>query len=190
MTTKEEQIYIYRNRQVHIPDGHLAVGYIAGVHGLNGELKVEPHTDFPERFDAGNTLALGESLQPVFIEASRVHKGHILLKLKGIKTRSQADGLRNGWLFIHEENAGELEDGTYWIHDIIGLTMQSEDGTQLGTVTDVVATGANDVYVVRPTGTINKGRELLIPAIDDVIMKVDIGENLIIVRLPQGLIEE
>ena len=190
MTAKEEQIYLYRNRQIHIPEGYLAVGHIVGVHGLRGELKVESHTDFPERFDVGNRLALGDSLKMVEIEVSRIHKGNFLLKLAGIQERTQAEELRNLWLFIPEEDAADLETDTYWIHDIVGLTVESEDGVQLGTITDVLATGANDVYAVRPNGTINKGRELLIPAIDEVIMDVDIAENRMIVRLQPGLIEE
>ena len=190
MTVKKEQTYLYRNRQIQIPDGYLAVGLIVGVHGLRGELKVELHTDFPERFDVGNQLVMGPELRIIEIESSRTHKGHILLTLAGIKSRNQAEELRNLWLFVDEENAAELDEDTYWIHDIIGLTVQSDDGTLLGTVTNVIPTGANDVYVIQPEGGINKGQELLIPAIADVIVQVDMAQSLLLVRLLPGLIEE
>lgn len=190
MKNQKEQSYYYRNRRIFIPEGYLAVGFITGVHGLRGELKVEVHTDFPERFSPGNHLALGEKLLSVSIEASRMHKGHVLLTLSGIKNRNQAEELRNLWLFIEEDSAAELEDDTYWIHDIIGLTVLDEDHQSIGTVTDVIATGANDVYAIQPAGTINRGRELLVPAIEDVVRRVDLEKRQLIIRLQPGLIEE
>lgn len=190
MDKKEQESFVYRNRRIHIPAGHLAVGLIVGVHGLRGEVKVEIHTDFPERFAAGNQLLLGENLQPITIQGSRLHKGHMLLRLTGVKTRNQADELRNVWLFVAEEDAASLEDGTYWIHDLIGLAVQTEDGEMLGKITDVLATGANDVYAIQPVGNLNRGREILLPAISDVVQQVDLEQATMTVTLQPGLIQE
>lgn len=183
-------VFTHRNRQVHIPDEHLAVGVIVGVHGLRGEVKVELHTDFPERFQAGVELFLGETLIPFRIESARPHKNHMLIRFDQIRNREAAEELRNQWIFVHEEQAVELDEDTFWVHDIIGLNVRTEENLLLGTVTDVLFTGANEVYLVEPEGTINNGREILLPAIADVIQSVDLEAGELIVRLQAGLIEQ
>lgn len=190
MQKQEQESFVYRNRRIHIPAGYLAVGLIVGVHGLRGEVKVEIHSDFPERFAAGSELLLGDTSKKITIKSSRLHKGHMLLSLAGVNTRNQADDLRNLWLFVAEEDAATLDEGTYWIHDLIGLTVQTEDGQTLGTMTDVLATGANDVYTIQPSAGINRGREILLPAIADVVQQVDLEKGIMIVTLQPGLLEE
>ena len=183
------QVYRIRNQQVIVPDGYLAVGHIIGVHGLRGELKVELYTDFPERFEPGATLFLGTGLEEVTIGQVRPHKGHLLLRLDGITDRTAAEALRGQWLFVDEADAAELEEGEFWIHDIIGLRVETEDGSVLGEVTDVLPTGANDVYIVRPAPGVTREQEILLPAIADVILAVDVAAGTILVRLPDGLID-
>ena len=183
-------VYSYRNKDVHVPSGYIAVGLIFGVHGLKGEIRVNLHTDFPERFSRGAVLWLGEKLQKVEIDQARPHKGFVLLQLKGITTRAMADSLRGTWLFIAEDEAAELDEDTYWVHDIVGLAVHSTDGELLGTVQDVVFTGANEVYIVQPQGSVNGGRELLIPAIADVVQSVDLKSGTIVIRIIPGLIED
>lgn len=190
MSKKETETFIYRNRRVHIPAGFLAVGLIVGVHGLRGEVKVESHTDFPERFASGNELVLGDPDSTVVIRSSRNHKGHVLLKLDGVNNRNQADELRNQWLFVSEDEAATLDEGTYWIHDLIGMNVQTIGGDKLGTITNVLETGANDVYSIQPEGSVNQGRELLLPAIADVVKTVDLETSLMTVDLPPGLLQE
>ncbi len=187
---KQQESFVYRNRRIHIPAGYLAVGVIIGVHGLRGEVKVEIHSDFPDRFAAGSELLLGDTSKKIIIQSSRMHKGHMLLVLAGVKNRNQAEELRNLWLFVAEEDAASLDDGTYWIHDLIGLTVQTDEGQTLGKITDVLATGANDVYAIQPTGNINRGRELLIPAIADVVQHVDLDSGIMTVTLQSGLLQE
>lgn len=182
--------YRLRNRAVHVPDGHMAVGRIVGVHGLNGELRVELHTDFPERFAAGVTVWMGTELVDYAVTGAREHKGMILLTVEGVDDRSTAESLRGEWLFIPEDAAMELPEGDYWVHDIIGLSVVDEEGQVLGRVTDVLQTGANDVYIVAPTEGVNRGRELLIPAIADVIQTVDVAAGLLTIRVVPGLLEE
>lgn len=188
--TPKQKVYTHRNRSVAVPDGYLVVGYIVGVHGLRGELRIEPYTDFPERFAPGMQLFLGDELQEVEITMARPHKNHILLRIDGIESREQADALRNTWLFIDEANAVPLDQDTYWVHDIIGMNVQTVDGEILGTIREVLFTGANQVYVVETPATVNHGKELLLPAISDVIQQVDLPENLMTVQLLPGLLEQ
>ncbi|MCB0080026.1 MAG: hypothetical protein KDE47_03810, partial [Caldilineaceae bacterium] len=104
-TQPAKTIYIHRNQRVHVPDGYLAVGRVIGVHGLRGEVKVELHTDFPERFQPGLQLFLGEALQPVSIRQARPHKGHMLILFDAYHSRSAVENMRNTWLFVHEDHA-------------------------------------------------------------------------------------
>lgn len=185
-----KMVYTHRNRPVHIPDGQLAIGLIVGVHGLRGEVKVELHTDFPERFTSGRVCSLGSELVQAEIASARPHKSTMLVRFVGINRREEAEALRGTWIFIDENEAGELDEDSYWIHDIVGLQVRSTDGEQFGVVTQVLSTGANDVYVVRTEAPFNKGRDLLLPAIADVVRRVDIAGGEMIVDLPPGLVEE
>lgn len=172
-----------------VPDHHLAVGVIVNVHGLGGEAKVELHTDFPERFAAGAVLYMGEDLVPVTIVSARPHKGHMLLRLAGVESREAADALRGNWLFVPEDEAAELDEDTYWIHDLIGLTVRREDGAELGRLDDVLITGANDVYLIKPVPSLGV-RELLLPAVASVVLAVDIEQGVMTVAVPPGLLDD
>jgi 16S rRNA processing protein RimM len=182
------QTYLHRNQRVRIPDGYMAVGLITNSHGLRGEVKVELHTDFPERFAPDVVVYLGEELEETVIREARPHQGQLLLQFHGIDDRTKSDSLRGLWVFIHEDEAVDLEEDTYFVHDIIGLAVQTTSGEPLGTVEEVLFTGANDVYVVRPPG--EPKREILLPAIEEVIKKVDLENGLLIVELLPGLIDE
>lgn len=182
--------YPFRKRRVFVPDGYLVVGQITSAHGLKGEVAVELHTDFPERFQPGITLYLGDALAPAAITQARPHKGNMLLQFEQSHSREDAESLRGLWLYIEEDEAAELEEGSYWIHDIIGLTVLSTDGSELGTISDVMATGANDVYIVQPALGVNNDRELLLPAIPEVVQTVDLDAGTMTVALLPGLLEE
>jgi 16S rRNA processing protein RimM len=179
----------HHNQPVHVPAGALAVGRILGPHSLSGELRVEVHTDFPERFAAGSTLLLGDDLVEVEIHSARPHKSIVLVRFAGVDSRSAAEALAGRWLFIAEADAVDLDPGAFWIHDLIGLTVQTGDGIILGTLTEVMATGANDVYIIQPPPTVNQGREFLLPAISDVIRSVDLDARLMTIELLPGLLE-
>lgn len=185
-TAAKGQIYYHRNEAVLVPDGYIAIGRIATAHGIHGEVRVELHTDFPERFAPQVKLFMGEMLTPATIEYARPHKGQMLIKFVDFETRNEAETLRNQWLFVPEDEAVELEADTYWVHDIIGLQVQTENGEPLGTVTDVLFTGANEVYVVAEPN----GKELLLPAIADVVQTVDLNAGVITVRLLPGMRDE
>lgn len=164
--------------------GYLAVGNIVGVHGIRGEVKVELLTDYPERFSPGATVYFGpESLaRPVRIEAARPHKGMMLVKFAGVPDRNAAELLRDTVLLIPEEQAMPLGEGENYAHDLIGLQVETTDGRVLGKLAEILYTGANDVYVVnRP------GAEVLIPALNHVVITVDLEAGRMLVQLPEGL---
>lgn len=185
------QTYLHRNQRVRIPEGYMAVGLITTAHGLRGEVKVELHTDFPERFAPGVVVYLGESLEKATISAARPHQGQMLLQFQGIEDRTAADELRGTWLFIPDDEAVALEEDTFFVHDIIGLSVQTASGQLLGTVEEVLFTGANEVYVVAtPDEPGEPRREILLPAIADVIKEVDLDQGILTVELLPGLLDE
>ncbi len=171
---------------VHVPEGYLAVGRIVGVHGLRGEVKVEPYTDHPERFAPGTILALGDDLEGVEIRSMRPHKNVLLIAFEEFAGRDAVELLRGLWLFVPEAEATPLEENTYRVHDILGMEVVSDDGAALGVVVDVLFTGANEVYVVRAPQE-SGGRELLLPATDEVVLAVDVPGRRMTVHLLPGI---
>jgi 16S rRNA processing protein RimM len=157
----------------------VVVGRITAAHGVRGEVKVEPLTDFPERFGRGSHLWL-DGVERV-VEGGRWQRAQVILKLQGVDSRSEAEALRGKELTVPE--AATLPDqGVYYLHDIVGLHVETQDGTELGRVFDVLSTGSNDVYVVR-----GAQGELLLPALDDVVLQVDVAGGRIVVDVPEGL---
>lgn len=178
---------MHRNRRVRVPAGYMAVGRVIAAHSLHGEVRVELHTDFPERFTPGAQVYLGADLVEANVAQARPHQDQFLIRFEGITDRTQAEELRGLWLFIPKEQAQALEEDTYFVHDIIGLSVQTEADELLGVVQEVLATGANDVYVVATPD--DPAREILIPAIADVVRRVDLEQGIIVVALPPGLVD-
>jgi 16S rRNA processing protein RimM len=165
---------------------YLAVGKVVGVHGVRGEVKVELMTDYPERFQPGARLKVGGGDEAVSaeIETARPHKGLMLVKFKSVPDRNGAELLRGKLLLIPEAEAMPLGEDENYAHDLVGLTVVTSDGRTLGKLTEILYTGANDVYVVAgPDG------EVLIPALRDVVLKVDLGAGEMTVALPEGLVD-
>ena len=165
------------------------IGIIVKPHGIAGELRILPTTDDPERFALLSEVYVRPKAPgaPVLykITSSRRHKGLVLLKLAGISDRNAAEKLVGGVLLIPPEKALALDADEYFIRDLIGLNVETEDSQALGKITDVFSTGANDVYVVQdPTGN-----SFMLPAIKDVILAVQLPEGKITVRLIDGLLE-
>ena len=155
------------------------MGRIIGAHGVRGELKVEPLSDFPERFEAGSRLWLDG--EPYMVDRGRVQRRIVVLKLQGIETRNQAESLHGKTLMAPEATRIEEPD-VYYLHDILGAKVEDSGGEALGELVEVLSTGSNDVYVVRgPRG------ELLLPALDDVVLEVDVKARRITVDVPEGL---
>ncbi len=167
---------------------YLVVGEVLGAHGVRGELKVEILTDDPHRFGLLERVFLGlndEEPVPRAVKGYRLHKGRVLLRLQGCDDRAMAQGLRGYLLQIPREEALPLEDGEYFEHQILGLEVWAVSGERLGEVAEIIYTGANEVFVVRRTDP--QEREILIPAIEGVLVQVDLGMGRLIVDLPEGL---
>ena len=165
---------------------YLTVGRIINTHGVRGELKVMPLTSDISRFDYLKLVWLEENgkLTEHFVENARYHKNFVLLTLRGIDTMDKAQALKDCYLKVDRKHTRPLEENEYFIADLIGCRV-FEKGVLLGTVTDVLQTGSNDVYVTE--GDIYG--EILIPAIEQVIRKVDVESGEILVELPEGLVE-
>lgn len=187
-STPNGTTYQHRNERVFVPDGFLAIGRITAPHSLRGEMRVEMHTDFPERFAEGLPVFVGNGLTEMVIEAARPHKQMMLVKLSAVTSRSIAETLRGQWLFVKEEDAVALDEDTFWVHEIIGMTVQTESQEILGVVSDIIFTGANDVYVVEGTDEQGNPREILLPAIADVVQRVDTEAQMMTVHLLPGLL--
>lgn len=165
------------------PEPHfLAVGRVARPFGLGGELRVELLTDYPEQLVRLRTVYLGPEAEPWEVEGIRLHKGGALFKLSGCEDRNAADLLRGALVQIALEDAVPLEEDEYYEHQIVGMTVVEQDGTPLGKVTEIVSTGANDVYVV-----VGPDGELLLPAIESVILEIDLDADRMVVHVMEGL---
>jgi 16S rRNA processing protein RimM len=164
------------------PPRYLAVGRILRPWGIKGMVKVEVMTDFPERFAQTDTFYVGDDHRPVQLKRSAGHTGSLLLKFAGYETPEACSELRDQILYIPIEEAMPLPDGEYYIYQMLGLEVWTDAGERLGTLTDVWETGANDVYVVDV-----KGESVLLPAIPDVILDVNLEQKRITVHLLEGL---
>ena len=167
----------------------LLIGKIVGTHGLKGDLKVYSYSETLRAFEAGHSIyirtAAGQE-QVYVIESSKPHKKVVLLSLKGISTISSAESLVGSDLFMEKERLPELEEDAHYWFDIIGLSVFLKDNTFIGNVTSVIPTGSNDVYVVKDPDK-NKTQEILIPAIESVVLEIDLKNGRMSVDLPEGL---
>ena len=163
---------------------YLEAGKIVTTHGIKGEIKIMPYTDYPELLCEFDRLFLGKNHEEINVERSRVFKNMVIAKLEGYDTPEVAERLRNKILYMHRDDL-ELDEDTYFIQDLIGIEVSDADsGFVYGKITDVMQTGANDVYVVQ-----GKDREYLIPAIPEVVITTDIDENTMTIRPLEGLFE-
>ncbi|QGP93052.1 Ribosome maturation factor RimM [Neomoorella glycerini] len=165
----------------------IGVGKIVATHGVRGEVKVEPWTDFPGRFRSGTRLLLqqGEEVRPVTVASARSHGRYLILKLAGIDEVGQAVALRGALLQVEPWEVEPLPAGHYYIFQLVGSRVYTSGGDFLGTLTGVLTTGANDVYVVEGAGK----KEILIPALKEVVQKIDLARREISVVLPPGLLD-
>lgn len=165
---------------------YFEVGQIVNTNGLKGLLKINPFTDDITRFERLKTIFI-EHKKELFefeIESVRYQKKQVLLKLKGIDTIEEAEKYREDYLKINRNKEEKLPEDTYYIVDLIGLDIYTEDGELLGKLDDVFSTGSNDVYVVKN----GEGKQILLPAISDVIKNIDLEQKKIVVNLIEGLL--
>lgn len=165
----------------------LRVGIIASTHGVKGEVKVFPTTDDAARFKQLKEVLLdtGKERLPLTIEHVKFFKNMVILKFKGYDSINDIEKYKSKDLLIFRENAVELGPDEYFITDLIGLEVMTDQGETLGVMKDVLETGANDVYVVE----LESGKELLVPAIGECILDVNLEERTMKIHLLEGLLE-
>ena len=165
----------------------LQVGVITATHGIRGEVKVFPTTDDPERFLDLKTIYLDTGREKMLLHISRVKffKQFVILKFKEFDNINEVEPFRKKSLLVTREQAVPLEEDEYFIADLIGLQVVTDEGELLGELTDVLETGANDVYQV----TDKNGKELLLPAIKDCILSVDLEKGEMEVHVLEGLLD-
>ena len=171
---------------------YFTVGIVVGTHGIRGEVKVLSKTDFPkQRFGPKSKLWLRrEGEQPVLqvqVRSARPHKNVWLVSFEGYSNINQVESWRGMQLCVPEDELMPLPEGTYYIHELVGLEVYTDDQRYVGKLVEVLIPGANDVYVVR--GPLQQ-KDVLIPAIADVVQEVDLNAGRMIVHLLPGMLEE
>lgn len=165
----------------------LRVGVITSAHGIKGEVKVFPTTDDAKRFKELKEVILdtGKEYIPMEIEHVKFFKNMVILKFRGYDNINEIEKYKSKDLLITRDQAVDLEPDEYFITDLIGLTVVSDQGAELGILKDVLETGANDVYVV----AMKDGKELMLPAIGDCILNVDLEQGRMEVHVLEGLMD-
>ncbi len=166
------------------------VGKVVNTHGIHGEIRVIKITDFEERFEPGNQLYFkspnGEAEGPFKITAHRKHKNFDLIKFEGLENINDVERFKGGMLMISEEQQEELEAGEYYYHEIIGSSVFTLEGEEIGKVKEILSPGANDVWVI-----VRKGKkDLLIPYIESVVKSVDPSNKSISIEPLEGMLDE
>jgi 16S rRNA processing protein RimM len=169
----------------------LLLGKLLRPHGVRGEMRMSILTDYPERLAELDVVYLGTSPQqknpkPYEIDTLRFHKQYALIKFTETTERNEADLLRGLMVMIDIANAVPLEEDEFYLYELIGLQVQTEDGAIIGTIQSVMETGANDVYVLRSP----QGKEILVPAHDETLLDVDTDSGIVLMKLPDGLLSD
>lgn len=164
------------------------IGEILNTHGLKGEIKVRQISDFDERFIPGSIVYVIDPQQgpiPLTIKTNRRHKQHLLLSFENYDTIESVEPFKGLPLKITEEQLTELGENEYYYHEIIGCSVWTTAGEEIGVVDSILAPGANDVWVVKNP----QGKEYLIPYIADVVKKVDVLNKRITIEVMEGLLD-
>ncbi len=167
---------------------YFKIGIITGAFGVKGEMKVFPTTDDPRRFKKLKEVLLSEKagFRTLEVESVRFNKDQVLLKVKGIDTPEEVVKYRKMELYVDRAHAVPLGKDEYFVADLIGLHVANEDGSLTGKITEVLPTGANDVYQI----ALDDGRELLLPAIRECVLSVDIEAGEMKIHVLDGLLDE
>ena len=165
---------------------YLAVGFLRRPHGVRGEIQMDVLTDFPERLEPGALVYVGDDHRQIEILSLRMHGKAMLVRLQDCQTPEQAGLYRNQYLFVRADDRPPLPEGEYYHHQLIGLSVVTDDGRALGRLAEILETGANDVYVVVD----DSGGESLLPAIPPVVLRIDLEAQIMTVHLLPGLLGE
>jgi 16S rRNA processing protein RimM len=163
----------------------LPIGRIAGVHGIKGNLRVKTYTEISTFFSTGRKLIIQDKsggMNVFEVAWAEPYKQGIRLNLKGVADRTSAEMLVGLDIFMDQDELPDLEEGSYYWADLIGMTVWTTDNMMIGHIDSIIETGANDVYVVR-----QNQEEILIPAIESVVVEIDVKNKAMKVNLPEGL---
>jgi 16S rRNA processing protein RimM len=165
---------------------YFKIGQIVNTHGIKGEIKINPYTDDIVKLSRAKSIYFESDLTTkVQVEYSKIISSFVIFKLKGIDTPEEASKLKQKYIYIERNENEKLEEDTYYIDDLIGLQVISIDNNSvIGTISYIFNTGANDIYEVK----LNDGKNAYLPAIKDVIKKVDIEDKKVYVKLMEGLL--
>lgn len=161
-------------------DKEIVIGKIVAPHGVRGDIRIMPLTDRPEQF-LNLTYLLLEDGRQLTVKAARFHKRMVLVSTKEITNMNEAELLRDKKILIRSEDLPPLEEGRFYVADLVGLPVFDEQGKQLGTFKDSITTGSNDVYIV----AVPDGKDLLIPALKIYVREINLPEKRIVVKLPE-----
>lgn len=159
------------------------IGKIVNAVGLKGEVKVYNYSDSPEIYESTEAVYVDDELLEV--ENLRLQKNMVILKLAGIEDRNAAEAAKNREIFVTEDDLPELEEGEYYIRDLIGMEVVLEDGSHLGTMTDVIQNSAQDIFQLRT----DEGKNVLIPRVPEFVLDINTDERKITVRLIEGMLD-
>ncbi len=165
---------------------HIAVGKITQAHGMGGWLKVVPYSGIPQRFEVLRTLYVDTDygFQGYIVEDVNVQQKDVLLKLRNVDSRDDAQKLGKHDLLVPTDQSIELPENSYFVHDLIGIKVQNEAGEEIGHVSEVLTNSGNDIYVVK-----KEQQEVLIPAVEEFIKSVDVLQGCMVVELIDGMLD-
>lgn len=166
---------------------YLKIGKIVNTMGIKGELKVLPLTDDLDRFLDLEWAFVNRKNQRQKYNIQNVwfHKNFVIIRLQDINDMTTAETFKESFLEVDREHAVQLEENEFFVCDLIGIDIYTEEGDSLGKLIEVLPTGSNDVYLVKDT----EGKEIMLPAIKDVIKEVDVKNKRMVVKLMEGLVE-
>jgi 16S rRNA processing protein RimM len=162
----------------------LAVGLVSRAHGIRGEVSVQPLSEVESRFQTGSTVLLGpDGDRRLEVATARTHGHRLLVKFEDVDDRDAAESLSGRMLLVRQEDAPALPEDRYWVHEVVGIEVLTQSGRKLGTVREVLHNQANDVWLVE-----GDDREVLIPALRDVVVEVDPAARRAVIREVPGLL--
>ncbi len=165
-------------------DNQIVIGKIVAPHGVRGDIRILPLTDKPEQFLDLKYLLLTDG-RKLTVKGARFHKRMVLVSTEEIKTMNEAESLRDREVLIKAEDLPKLEEGQFYVADLIGLPVLDEAGKQIGTFKDSLSTGSNDVYVIAVPGE----KDILLPALKIYVKEINLAEKRIVVNLPEWVDE-
>lgn len=161
-------------------DKQVNIGTIVAPHGVRGDIRILPQTDYPEQFLDLDYLLLADG-RKLSVTAARFHKRMVLVKCEEINSMNDAELLRGQEVFVNLEDLPPLDEGEYYVADLIGCVVVDEEGKSIGELKDVISTGSNDVYVIKA----ENGKDILLPALKKHVFEINVTERKIVVRLPE-----